>query len=191
MDTSEALDRAKLRFADGDVSGAVSLLERCVEADPAWPDPRILLAELYRRSGDLIEAGRWGYLVDGGAVREELSAFERALVRSGEDPYDLAERALVSPLVVAAESEHAARMLAALPQKLMEAAHYELDGPDPLDGEWFAHEAIAAPKPRRGGVVGFLRGIVAGIFVVGGVVVGAALLIGGCFLLVAALLGSG
>lgn len=191
MDTSEALDRAKLRFADGDVNGAVTLLERCVEADPAWPDPRILLAELYRRSGDLIEAGRWGYLVEDGAAVEELSAFERALVRSGEDPFDLAERALVSPLLVAAESEHAARMLAGLPQKLMEAAHYELEEPDPLDGEWFEHEAIEAPKPKRGGLVGVLRAIVAGVFVVGGVVVGAAIVVGACFLAVAAMIGSG
>ncbi|NQX11493.1 hypothetical protein HQQ80_07650 [Microbacteriaceae bacterium VKM Ac-2855] len=191
MDTAEALDRAKTRFADGDVNGAVSLLERCVQADPGWVDPRILLSEVYRRSGDLIEAGRWGYLVEDGAAPEELSAFERALVRSGEDPFLLAERALVSPLILAEESDHAARMLAALPQKLIEAAHYELGEPDPLDGEWFEHEAIASPVPRRGGIVGFIRSMVAGVFVIGGVVLGAAVIVAGSFLLVAALIGSG
>lgn len=175
MDTVEALDRAKTRFAEGDVRGAVSLLERCVEADPTWLDPRILLSELYRRSGDLIEAGRWGYLIESGAAPEELHAFERALVRTDEDPYELAERALVQPLELANESEHARRMLAALPERLEEAARYEEESPDPLDGEWFEHEAL--PVARRGGIVGMLGATAAAVFVVGGVVVGAAALL--------------
>ncbi|QHC67015.1 hypothetical protein Q0F99_20455 [Rathayibacter oskolensis] len=175
MDTAEALDRAKVRFAEGDVRGAVSLLERCVAADPTWLDPRILLSELYRRSGDLIEAGRWGYLIESGAAPEELNAFERALVSTDEDPFELAERALVEPLELASESPHAARMLADLPQRLEEAARYQAEAPDPLDGEWFEHEAL--PVARRGGIVGMLGAAAAAVFVVGGVVVGAAALL--------------
>ncbi|MBF4462003.1 MULTISPECIES: DUF6584 family protein [unclassified Rathayibacter] len=175
MDTVEALDRAKTRFAEGDVRGAVSLLERCVEADPTWLDPRILLSELYRRSGDLIEAGRWGYLIESGAAPEELHAFERALVRSEEDPFELAERALVQPLELASESEHAAKMLAALPGRLEAAARLEAEAPDPGEGEWYEHEALA--PPRRGGIVGMLGAAVGAVFVVIGVVVGAAALL--------------
>lgn len=175
MDTLEALDRAKARFAEGDVRGAVSLLERCVEADPTWLDPRILLSELYRRSGDLVEAGRWGYLIEKGAAPEELHAFERALVCTDDDPFELAERALVRPLELASESPHAARMLAALPQRLDEAVRFQEESPDPLDGEWFEHEAV--PVKRRGGIVGVLGAAAAAVFVVGGVIVGAAALL--------------
>ncbi|QHC59248.1 DUF6584 family protein [Rathayibacter sp. VKM Ac-2760] len=175
MDTVEALDRAKTRFAEGDVRGAVSLLERCVEADPTWLDPRVLLSELYRRSGDLIEAGRWGYLIENCAAPEERRAFERALVRTDEDPFEFAERALVRPLELAAESSHAAMMLAALPDRIDEAERFERESPDPLDGEWFEHEAL--PVKRRSGFVGMVGAAAAAVFVVGGVVVGAAALL--------------
>jgi hypothetical protein len=175
MDTAEALDRAKTRFAEGDVRGAVSLLERCVEADPSWLDPRVLLSELYRRSGDLIEAGRWGYLIEQGASPEELHAFERALVRTDDDPFELAERALVEPWELAAESPHAALMLAELPAKLLEASRHEAEAADTDAAEWFEHDAL--PVRRRGGIVGMLGAAVAAVFVVGGVVVGTAALL--------------
>jgi len=175
MDTAEALDRAKTRFAEGDVRGAVSLLERCVEADPSWLDPRVLLSELYRRSGDLIEAGRWGYLIEQGASPEELQAFERALVRTDDDPFELAERALVEPWELAGESSHAARMLAELPAKLLEASRHEADSANEESAEWFEHDAL--PARKRGGIVGMLGAAVAAVFVVGGVVVGTAALL--------------
>jgi hypothetical protein len=76
MPKTDVLDRVAADAARGHTGPAIRRLSSLVHAHPTDLDLRRRLAALYLRTGDLAEAGRWGYLdpaVDGPAV----DAFER------------------------------------------------------------------------------------------------------------------
>ena len=71
------LARVKQDLADGHTYLATRRLRTLLAVDPADLEVRGLLAQVYRESGNPVEAGRWGYLT--ADVREdEIIAFDTA-----------------------------------------------------------------------------------------------------------------
>lgn len=74
---SEVLARVKSDLALGHTNLAIRRLRTLIATDPGDLEVRALLASVYRQTGNLVEAGRWGYLSDD-LRPAELAAFERA-----------------------------------------------------------------------------------------------------------------
>lgn len=77
MAKSNLMDRVANDLAKGHTHPAKQRLHSLIGAHPNDLDLRRQLAEIYRQTGDLVEAGRWSYL-DEGADPLEILAFERA-----------------------------------------------------------------------------------------------------------------
>jgi hypothetical protein len=77
MPKSTALERVEADLAVGRTQPAIQRLSSLVHNHPADLDLRRQLAAVHRRVGNLIEAGRWGYLL-ADTPAEEIAAFERA-----------------------------------------------------------------------------------------------------------------
>ncbi len=77
MAKSNLMDRVAYDLAKGHTHPAKQRLHSLIAAHPNDLDLRRQLAEIYRQTGDLVEAGRWSYL-DESADEAELAAFERA-----------------------------------------------------------------------------------------------------------------
>jgi hypothetical protein len=74
---SNLIDRVASDLAKGHTHPAKQRLHSLIAAHPTDLDLRRQLADVYRQTGDLVEAGRWSYL-DEAADPFELLAFERA-----------------------------------------------------------------------------------------------------------------
>ena len=79
------LVQVEVDLGEGRLALARQRLRGLVGSLPFRLDLRMLLAEVYRREGDLAQAGRWSYL-DGGRLDHEVAAFERAY---GQDPVQM------------------------------------------------------------------------------------------------------
>jgi Family of unknown function (DUF6584) len=77
MAKSNLMDRVANDLAKGHTHPAKQRLHSLIAAHPADLHLRRQLAEVYRQTGDLVEAGRWSYL-DEDADPIEILAFERA-----------------------------------------------------------------------------------------------------------------
>jgi hypothetical protein len=73
----DVLARAKQDLAQGHTYVAIRRLRAHLANDPNNLEVRRVLAAIYRRSGNVVEAGRWGFLT-GEVTPAELTAFERA-----------------------------------------------------------------------------------------------------------------
>jgi hypothetical protein len=71
------MERVANDLAKGHTHPAKQRLHSLIAAHPTDLDLRRQLAEVYRQTGDLVEAGRWSYL-DEDADPVEVLAFERA-----------------------------------------------------------------------------------------------------------------
>lgn len=72
-----ALARAQLDAENGNHRVARQRLTGYLVNRPDSLEARLMLVDLYRRGGQLDEAGRWGYLIGGAATEAERRAFER------------------------------------------------------------------------------------------------------------------
>ncbi|MBX6357655.1 MAG: tetratricopeptide repeat protein [Micromonosporaceae bacterium] len=106
MAKSDVLARVKNDLALGHTHTAIQRLRTLVAVDPNDLELHRLLAEVYRQTGNLVEAGRWSFLTED-ARPEELAAFERAnpdpwlrlrLIRWNGDPATLPDKAAWSRL---------------------------------------------------------------------------------------------
>lgn len=106
MGKSDVLVRVKNDLALGHTHTAIQRLRTLIAVDPDDLELHRLLAEVYRQTGNLVEAGRWAFLTDT-ARPEELAAFERAnpdpwlrlrLIRWSGDPATLPNAAAWSRL---------------------------------------------------------------------------------------------
>ncbi|HLV59650.1 MAG TPA: DUF6584 family protein [Natronosporangium sp.] len=77
MGKAEVLARVKQDLAVGHTYPATQRLRTLIAIDPHDLELRDMLAEVYRQTGNLAEAGRWGFLT-ANVAPEELAAFERA-----------------------------------------------------------------------------------------------------------------
>ena len=77
MAKSNLMDRVANDLAKGHTHPAKQRLHSLIQAHPTDLDLRRQLADVYRQTGDLVEAGRWSYL-DENADPIEILAFERA-----------------------------------------------------------------------------------------------------------------
>lgn len=77
MAKSNLMDRVANDLAKGHTHPAKQRLHSLIAAHPTDLDLRRQLADVYRQTGDLVEAGRWSYL-DEAADPFELLAFERS-----------------------------------------------------------------------------------------------------------------
>jgi Family of unknown function (DUF6584) len=77
MAKSNLMDRVANDLAKGYTHPAKQRLHSLIAAHPTDLDLRRQLADVYRQTGDLVEAGRWSYL-DESADPVEVLAFERA-----------------------------------------------------------------------------------------------------------------
>ena len=77
MAKSDVLTRVKTDLALGHTYTALQRLRTLLAVDPDDLDLHLLLAGVYRQTGNLVEAGRWSFLT-GDARPDELAAFERA-----------------------------------------------------------------------------------------------------------------
>jgi hypothetical protein len=73
----DVLARAKRDLAQGHTFVATRRLRAYLANDPNNLEVRRVLAAVYRQSGNLVEAGRWGFLTAEVGLAE-LAAFERA-----------------------------------------------------------------------------------------------------------------
>lgn len=69
--------RVKQDLALGHTYSATQRLRTLVAIDPEDLELRRMLAEIYRQTGNLVEAGRWTFVFDD-ATEAELAAFARA-----------------------------------------------------------------------------------------------------------------
>jgi Family of unknown function (DUF6584) len=111
---SDVLARVKNDLAQGHTYVAIQRLRTLLAVDPDDLEVHQVLADVYRQTGNLVEAGRWSFLT-GQPHPDELAAFERAhpdpwlrlrLIRWHGDPVLLpnaAARARLSALRRAAE----------------------------------------------------------------------------------------
>jgi uncharacterized protein DUF6584 len=111
---ADVLARVKQDLALGHTHSATQRLRTLVAIQPDDLELRDRLATVYRQTGNLVEAGRWGFLT-GNLSQAELVAFERAnpdpwlrlrmLRWEGEESSlpDAAARTRVRELVAAAE----------------------------------------------------------------------------------------
>jgi hypothetical protein len=74
---SDVLARVKTDLALGHTHTAIQRLRTLVAVEPDDLELHRLLADVYRETGNLVEAGRWSFLT-ADARPEELAAFERA-----------------------------------------------------------------------------------------------------------------
>lgn len=77
MAKSNLMDRVANDLARGHTHPAKQRLHSLIQAHPTDLDLRRQLADVYRQTGDLVEAGRWSYL-DEDADPIEILAFERS-----------------------------------------------------------------------------------------------------------------
>ena len=77
MAKPDVLARAKRDLAQGHTFVATRRLRAYLANDPNNLEVRRVLAAVYRQSGNLVEAGRWGFLTAEVGLAE-LAAFERA-----------------------------------------------------------------------------------------------------------------
>jgi hypothetical protein len=110
---SEVLARVQADLALGRTHVAIRRLRTLVATYPDDLEVRALLAVVYRSTGNLVEAGRWGYLSDD-LHPAELAAFERAhpspwlrlrLLRVPDRLVDVSVAALDRLNALAAEAE--------------------------------------------------------------------------------------
>jgi hypothetical protein len=73
----DVLARAKQDLAQGHTFVATRRLRAYLANDPNNLEVRRVLAAIYRQTGNLVEAGRWGFLT-AEVTPAELAAFERA-----------------------------------------------------------------------------------------------------------------
>jgi len=73
----DVLARAKQDLAQGHTFVATRRLRAYLANDPNNLEVRRVLAAIYRQTGNLVEAGRWGFLT-AEVTPAELTAFERA-----------------------------------------------------------------------------------------------------------------
>lgn len=71
------LARVKQDLALGHTYTATQRLRTLVAIQPSDLELRRMLATVYRQTGNVVEAGRWAFLIDD-LTEEELAAFERA-----------------------------------------------------------------------------------------------------------------
>ncbi len=114
MAKSDVLARVKNDLAQGHTHTAIQRLRTLLAVDPDDLDVHRVLADVYRQTGNPVEAGRWSFLT-GHPHPDELAAFERAhpdpwlrlrLIRWHGDPVMLpnaAARSRLSALREAAE----------------------------------------------------------------------------------------
>ena len=77
MPKPDVIARVKSDLEHGHTYRAIHRLRTYLAGDPDHLEIRVLLAEIYRQTGNPVEAGRWSYLAD--VVHPaELAAFERA-----------------------------------------------------------------------------------------------------------------
>lgn len=114
MAKSDVLARVKTDLALGHTHTAIQRLRTLVAVDPDDLELHRLLAEVYRQTGNLVEAGRWSFLTED-ARPEELAAFERAnpdpwlrlrLIRWSGDPATLPDAAVWSRLWALRQAAH-------------------------------------------------------------------------------------
>lgn len=77
MAKADVLDRVAADLSLGHTAPAIQRLSSLVAAHPTDLDLRQRLAAVHRQVGNLVEAGRWGYLSPAAEPRE-TAAFERA-----------------------------------------------------------------------------------------------------------------
>lgn len=77
MAKADVLARVKQDLALGHTYTATQRLRTLVAIQPEDLELRRLLASVYRQTGNLVEAGRWAFLLDD-LTEEEQLAFERA-----------------------------------------------------------------------------------------------------------------
>jgi hypothetical protein len=77
MAKSNLMERVANDLAKGHTHPAKQRLHSLIAAHPTDLDLRRQLADVYRQTGDLVEAGRWSYL-DEDCDPVEILAFERA-----------------------------------------------------------------------------------------------------------------
>ncbi len=120
MAKTYVLDRVAADLARGRTHPAIQRLGSLVAAHPTDLDLRRRLAEAYRRVGNLVQAGRWGYLsadadVDGTRAFERAYPSASARLRQLRWPAQAAQAATafarrrLELLVAAAEAERAQR----------------------------------------------------------------------------------
>jgi hypothetical protein len=73
----DVLARVKQDLVVGHTYLATQRLRTLISVDPQDTDVRLMLAAIYRQTGNLVEAGRWSFLT-GHVLEAELTAFERA-----------------------------------------------------------------------------------------------------------------
>ncbi|WP_448631048.1 DUF6584 family protein [Cellulomonas soli] len=81
MSIERTLAKVEEDMRCGDVTMARTRLTSLLQSRPRELEARDRLAELHRRGGDRVEAGRWSYLSDD-RDPEEVAAFERACRRN-------------------------------------------------------------------------------------------------------------
>ena len=77
MAKKDVLARVREDLESGHTYLATQRLRTLVSIDPEDFEIFRMLADVYRRTGNAVEAGRWGFLLDD-ATDEEIEAFERA-----------------------------------------------------------------------------------------------------------------
>src|SRR6476619_4815365 len=77
MAKSNLMERVANDLAKGHTHPAKQRLHSLITAHPNDLDLRRQLADVYRKTGDMVEAGRWSYLEESADPMEVL-AFERA-----------------------------------------------------------------------------------------------------------------
>ena len=128
--TDDVIARVERDLARGHTYPALQRLASLTAAHPDNLDLRARRAAVNRRIGNLVEAGRWGFLTEE-VTEAELAAFERALPKAWARLFALRLRSDPSPLI----GDHARRRLAGLVQAA------DAQGPAPL--AWTA----AGPRP--------------------------------------------
>ena len=77
MAKKDVLARVREDLDSGHTYLATQRLRTLVSVDPEDFEIYRMLADVYRRTGNAVEAGRWGFLLDD-VTDDELEAFERA-----------------------------------------------------------------------------------------------------------------
>ncbi len=134
MAKPDVLTRARTDLEQGHTYVAIRRLRTYLANDPDNLEVRRVLAAIYRRTGNLVEAGRWGFLT-AEVTPAELTAFERAnpspfrrlrLLHYSADPHRLPPAAQDRLHVLTLQAERV--------------------GPPP---DWEREEEHAAPPERR------------------------------------------
>lgn len=106
-----------------------------IGADPGDVETRRLLAESYRATGHLDQAGRWGLLVPGWTTAEERQLFARMVTRTGSPTAARVRRLLLLPTGSSIADHDPEGLYAGFPELL----ERELAEPEGESGtRWFA-----------------------------------------------------